>query len=29
VLVTPVENVPADASSLRYTLIEQLEKNKA
>jgi hypothetical protein len=21
--------VPADASSLRYTLIEQLEKNKA
>jgi hypothetical protein len=29
VRVTPVENVPADASSLRYTLIEQLEKNKA
>ncbi|WP_392588886.1 DUF4377 domain-containing protein [Serratia ureilytica] len=29
VRVTPVENVPADASSLRYRLIEQLEKHKA
>jgi hypothetical protein len=28
VQVTEVENPPADASSLRYTLIEQLEKNK-
>ncbi|REF45220.1 uncharacterized protein DUF4377 [Serratia ficaria] len=29
VQVTALENVPADASSLRYTLIEQLEKSKA
>ncbi|CAI1641715.1 Uncharacterised protein [Serratia liquefaciens] len=28
VKVTELENVPADASSLRYTLVEQLEKNK-
>lgn len=29
VRVTKLENVPADASSLRYTLVEQLEKRKA
>ena len=28
VKVTELENVPADASSLRYTLVEQLEKKK-
>ncbi|MGB8666505.1 MAG: DUF4377 domain-containing protein, partial [Serratia inhibens] len=28
VKVTQAENVPADASSLRYTLVEQLEKKK-
>jgi len=29
VQVTELKNVPADASSLRYTLVEQLEKRKA